>query len=249
MCTSFVPATAARAGYQATLLAERGFTASDGALEGVNGYCDVFSLRANPSSALDGLGTRWEILDNAFKPYPCGIVIHPVLDACLDIAANIGDGWASIDAVEIEVNPICLMLCDRPNPDSSQLAQVSVQHWAAAALVRGQAGLNEGAERCVFDNSVVGVRNKIDTQANEAVPREGARVRVRLADGSVYDRTIEHAIGSLGRPMTNQELEDKFHAQAGQTLTRHEQTQKVIDACWAVSELDEAITLIQSTTG
>ena len=39
-------------------------------------------------AALDGLGKQWELLDLAYKPYPCGVVIHPVIDACLDITAQ-----------------------------------------------------------------------------------------------------------------------------------------------------------------
>ena len=249
MCTGFVPAHAARCGYQAALLAERGFTASDAALEGTNGFLDVFSLAAHPESAVEGLGSRWEILNNAFKPYPCGIVIHPVLDACLEIAQELHNNATApaqdIAAVELDVNPMCLMLCARPEPASSQLAQVSVQHWAAAALVRGRAGLAEGADECVGDLAVKAVRQRVRAEPSETVPLEGARVRVHLKDGTQIGRTVENAIGSLERPMTDAELDGKFREQAGACIEDEQQRERLMKLCWSVESLPEATTLIE----
>ena len=34
----------------------------------------------------EGIGERWEVLNNAYKPYPCGVVLFPVIDACLELA-------------------------------------------------------------------------------------------------------------------------------------------------------------------
>ena len=34
-----------------------------------------------PEVVLDQLGERWEIARNGYKPYACGVVLHPILDA------------------------------------------------------------------------------------------------------------------------------------------------------------------------
>ena len=37
----------------------------------------------------DGIGQGWEVLNNAYKPYPCGVVLFPVIDACLELRARL----------------------------------------------------------------------------------------------------------------------------------------------------------------
>lgn len=246
MCTSFIPAHASRSGLQAALLAAAGFTASDSALEGTNGFCDVFSHRAHRIAATNDLGSEWEILRNTFKPYPCGIVIHPVLDACLKIARDYRVEPTQISAVTLDVDPLCLTLCDRPTPDSDQLAQVSVQHWAAAALVRGSAGLREGANECVLDPTIISVRQKVDARPHPTVGRDGAQVTVRLLDGTSFTDTVEHCTGSLARPMTNAELEAKFNDQA-MPLLGPDGVAELIHLGWSVDALDDMNELIRAT--
>ncbi len=236
MCTSFTPGHAARSGLHAALLAERGFTASDAALEGENGYFDVFSKKANPAAAVTGLGKKWHVLDNAFKPYPCGIVIHPVLDACLALARERRFTAEDIIAVEVEVNPLCLMLCDRPKPTGNQLAQVSVQHWSAAALSRGKAGLVEGTDESVHDPIIVGLRNKVIAMPNGEIAPDGAIVTLKKRDGSTSQERVVHCTGSAKRPMTDLQLSDKFMDQStpilGPTVS-----EGFLEHCWSIQNV------------
>ncbi len=238
MCTSFVPGHAARCGLQSAVLARRGFTGSDAALEGANGFFDVFAHRANPVAAIADLGNVWHVLDNAFKPYPCGIVIHPVLDACLALTEARVFAATEVKAVRARVNPLCLTLCDRPAPADSQWAQVSVQHWIAAALVRGKAGLPEGADECVNDPNVVAMRAKVEATGDPAVPRDGGVVEIELSDGAVLTEAIEHCRGSMARPMSDEELSGKFFGQAAPVLGA-DQAKALLEMCWKVDEAPE----------
>jgi 2-methylcitrate dehydratase PrpD len=235
MCTSFVPAHAARCGLQSAIMAERGFTSSDAALEGPNGYFDVFAHRANPAAAVADLGVTWHVLDNAFKPYPCGIVIHPALDACIALTRNRLFDAADIKAVRVEVNPLCLTLCDRPAPANSQLAQVSVQHWTAAALVRGKAGLDEAGDSCVHDPVVIAVREKVSTRADPAIARDACVVVIEMLDGSRVEERVEHCIGGKDRPMSDPELSEKFLGQAIPSLGETKAA-ALVEQCWTVRD-------------
>lgn len=214
MCVGFVPGHAARAGLWAALLAAKGFTCSDQIIEGPKGFAQVFSHNAHVPAATVDLGDTWEVLANAYKPYPCGIVIHPVIDGCLEIARIDGFDAARIERVRLGVHPLCLTLCDRPAPPDGQVAQVSVQHWTAAALVRAAAGLTEGADACVQAPDVLAVRQCVEAKVDGTVEPDGAVVRVEMRDDTVHERRIEHGIGSLARPMSNGELDDKFRVQA-----------------------------------
>jgi 2-methylcitrate dehydratase PrpD len=75
---------AARNGLWSALLAEKGFDGPPEPLAGIQGF--YHALGETPELALvtDGWGERWEIMATSYKPYPCGFVIHPVLDCVLD---------------------------------------------------------------------------------------------------------------------------------------------------------------------
>lgn len=214
MCTSLMPAEASRAGFWAALLAAEGVTSSDTAIEGRLGFASAFAPEPSLSHAVDGLGARWEVLSNMPKPYPCGIVVHPILDACLALAAAPGFDVNRVRRIEIVVNPLCLTLTDRPAPESAQMAQVSLQHWAAAALVRGAAGIPEGDEATVHDPEVLRTRAMVEAKGDDALPTDAARVRITLDDGAHREEFIAHATGSLARPMSDAEIDAKFLAQA-----------------------------------
>src|SRR5215469_9694388 len=85
MSKSIGVGNAARNGLMGALFAEAGFTAAEQAIEGKYGFATVASDSVDLGKALDGLGERWEILTNAYKPYPCGVVLFPVIDACLEL--------------------------------------------------------------------------------------------------------------------------------------------------------------------
>lgn len=248
MCTSLVPAQAARAGYLAALLAEQGVTAKEETLEGARGFADSFATNAHLPHATDGLGERWEMLANTAKPYPCGIVIHPALDGCLEITRQPGFDAAKITRVSLSVDPLCLYLCDRPTPPDSQLAQVSLQHWVAATLVRGAAGIAEGDDDAVNDPSIQSVRGRIAAGPDETVGRDGAVVRVEQSDGASFQHHVDHGIGSLKRPMTANELDAKFMAQALMTLSETGAS-AAFNACKDIANLDNASEAMKVMSG
>jgi 2-methylcitrate dehydratase PrpD len=238
MATSFVPAHAARCGLQAALLAARGFTCSDQILEGPHGFATVFAEAPYLATATDGLGTRWEALANTYKPYPCGIVIHPAIDACLQIVQEAVLAPETLTRVRLGVHPLCLTLCDRPAPANSHEAKVSLQHWTAAALVRRAAGLAEGTDACVHDPVVRAVRSRVEAVPDASVGRDGAVVRLECTDGRVLETRVEHCIGSLARPMTDAELEAKFMGQALEVLP-DAAARTLLQLCWRLEGLDD----------
>ena len=147
MCSRFVPAHAARCGLQAALLAARGFTCTDQSIEGPRGFATVFAEAANLAAATDGLGATWETLANTYKPFPCGIVIHPAIDACLQIVNASSPAPDDISRIRLGVHPLCLTLCDRPVSEGAEDAAGSVRHWAARRACAGRRRYARGRRR------------------------------------------------------------------------------------------------------
>src|SRR5690606_16361392 len=116
MCKSFNMGHAARNGLGSALLAAAGFTSSERALEAPRGFLKVLAARSDESEITGELGTRLEIMQNAHTPYPCGIVIHPMIDGCLDLRKAHGIDPAAIARIDIAVNPLAEKLCGRKAP-------------------------------------------------------------------------------------------------------------------------------------
>lgn len=246
MAGAFPPAHAARAGLTAARLARAGFECPTGLLEADRGFLAVFGPGADPSHALAGLGERYELLANAYKPYPCGIVVHPTIDACLAIADRLPPDHPRIASVRLRVHPLAASLADRPAPRDGWAAVVSLQHWAAAALVRRAAGIAEGRQACVDDPAVAALRTQITLDVDPTLDREGAAATVVLADGTVHEETVPRARGSLARPMTDDELDAKFRRQAAPVLGT-DGADRLLGLCRAIDTLPDVGAVMAAT--
>ena len=135
---------AARNGLLSALLAAKDFAGPAEPLTGTQGYYNALNETPNLSSLTDGLGETWEIVKTSYKPYPCGFVLHPVLDCVLDWRRD--NPAAVVEKVKVTGNPLLGLRADRPNISTSAQSQVSVQHAVAAALVTGKAGVEQFAD-------------------------------------------------------------------------------------------------------
>ena len=172
---------AARNGLLSALLAAKNFDGPSEPLTGVQGYYHALNETPDLSSLTQDLGETWEILGTAYKPYPCGFVIHPVLDCVLDWRR--ANPTAVVEKVVVTGNPLLAARTDRPNISTGREAQVSTQHAVAAALVTGKAGVDEFTDACVNDPNVLALRGKVTVLRDEAFPTTSAAVEITTADG------------------------------------------------------------------
>src|SRR5215467_2826503 len=220
MCTAALPAFAGQSGLRAALLARGGFTATQSVIEARYGLAQCFAQSPYLAHLIDGLGTNWELLANTYKPFPCGIVIHPLIEATLEIAQELKAGPEAVARVDIIANPAALAHCYRRHPKDEMEGHVSLYHWVAAALARGKAGIAEGTDQAISDPAIRALRDRVDVTNDPVVPHDGADVTVRLTNGASVERRVRACIGSRGRPMTNAELERKFAVAAEGVLSK-----------------------------
>lgn len=237
MCKSFHPGQAARNGLAAALLAERDFTSSERGIEAPRGFAHVMSTRFDPAVITTDLGRRFELASNMYKPYPCGLVIHAVIDGCLELRQIHGLAPEAIERVELRVNPMVLELTGKLTPKTGLEGKFSVYHAAAVALVRGLAGEPQFSDEVVLDPAVVALRERVHATSDPAVTSYlEAHVKVRLKDGSELDRHVPHALGTLARPMSDADLEAKFRSLVAPLLPTG-QVDELIALCWGVENL------------
>jgi 2-methylcitrate dehydratase PrpD len=243
LCTPLMPAQAAQTGLRAALLAQGGFTSSPVALEGRYGYLSLFSEQPDLDALTGALGERFEILRNTYKPYPCGIVIHPIIDACLDLRRTHQLDPDRIASVAIAASPGAMALCNNRNPSDEMQAHVSLHHWTAVAFIRGTARIQDmDTETAVKDPALMAFQDRVEATLDPNRPADAAQVTVILTDGTRHTSRIDHGIGSAARPMTDAELEVKFAGMAipvlGETRTR-----ALMDQCWNLASLRDAADL------
>jgi 2-methylcitrate dehydratase PrpD len=209
MSKSIGVGNAAKNGLAAALFAEAGFTAAEQAIEGRYGFARVTSDSINLAEITDNLGQSWEILANAYKPYPCGVVLFPVIDACLDLRRRHAPMPGQIAGVVVRGHPLLRERADRPAVATGREAKVSIQHSVAVSFLYGAAGLTQYADACVAEPAVRELRARVVVQEDETVPVESASVVLQLRDGTRHEAHVEHGRGTPGCPMSDDELDRK----------------------------------------
>ncbi|WP_297912979.1 MmgE/PrpD family protein [Thiomonas sp.] len=238
MTKSFHPGRAAQNGMTAALLASRGYTSSEQALEARRGWLNVLSVSHDARAITQGLGDSYEISVNSYKPFACGIVIHPVIDACLQLREREKLEVDAVRAVRLRVHPLVLELTGKTEPRSGLEGKFSVFHAAAVALREGDGGERQFSDRAVLDPAVVALRRKVSASIDDALQADAARVDIELIDGRRLELHVEHAIGSKHRPMSNADLEHKFLGLAQDVLGRA-RSRRLLDACWSVEHVED----------
>jgi 2-methylcitrate dehydratase PrpD len=233
MTKSFHPGRAAQNGLTAALLAAQNFTSSNQAIEAARGWANVLSTARNYAEITDNLGGRYEISLNTYKPFPCGIVIHPAIDGCLQLRAEHRLTPGQIERIELRVHPLVLELTGKKTPQAGLEGKFSVYHAVASALVNGRLGEAEFSDRVVRDPATVALRERVTAVIDRTIAEDQVRVLVTLKDGRRLEKFIEHAVGSTKNPMTDAQLEAKFTGLAEGILTP-ERVRKLMDLCWSV---------------
>ena len=238
MTKSFHPGRAAQNGLSAALLASHGYTSSETAIEAKRGWANVLSTHHDYAKITGGLGASYEILFNTYKPFACGIVIHPVIDGCIQLRDQYGLSAAAIDRVELKVNPLVLELTGKRTPQTGLEAKFSVFHACAVAIVEGAAGEKQFSDVAVRDSTIMDLRDRIVATVDPNVPPDAAGIDITLRDGRHLRLYVPHAIGSIERPMTDADLEKKF-AGLVEGILPPGRTRRLIDLCWNLEALTD----------
>lgn len=226
---------AARNGLFAALLAEQGYTAAPLALEGPLGWARAMGDVPVVSEIVGDLGTRWEAGLNTYKPYPAGIVMHAVVDACLALRRDHGLSAGDIAEVVVSGEQLLLDRGDRAVTGERD-SRVSIHHCAAVAFLFGKAGLAEFEDATVWDPAVVAFRGRCRAVLDSASPRGAATATVRTTDGRMLSATVLHAKGSSEVPLSDSEIAAKVRDSAGHGGFVGA-IEDVISLAWAVDTL------------
>jgi 2-methylcitrate dehydratase PrpD len=210
MAKAFHPGKAAANGILAARLAAQGLDAPPDVIESERGFAAALSTRFDAQQMIAEPDAPWELSENTYKPYPCGIVAHPSIDAALQLGARVQVD--EIVTLRAHVNPLVVDLMGNLDPADGLEARFSAIHGIAVALRDGQAGLAQYEDERVRRDDVRAVRARTQLVPDAAIPRDAARLEAQLRDGTAIEEHVEHARGSTARPLTDDELFAKVRA-------------------------------------
>jgi 2-methylcitrate dehydratase PrpD len=192
---------AARNGLAAALLAAEGFQGPARPLEGLRGFLNVFGGSNDAHQITDRLGEHWEMTQVAYKPYPCGVVLHALVDGCLESRERIRNA----EEIVVSLHPLAVERADRPEPRNAIEAKLSAHHAVAVAALRGRAGLAEFSDAAAADPALKAFRRRVRVQPDERLDKMAAVVTA--------DKSVIRAPAS--RPMDDARIEAKLRELAG----------------------------------
>jgi 2-methylcitrate dehydratase PrpD len=239
MNKSFNPGRAASNGLFAALLAQQDYTSSDAMLEARRGWANTISTKQDWREITSGLGERYEAALNTYKPFACGIVIHPSLDAAIQLRNEYKLQPEQVASVDLRVHPLVLELTGKQAPQTGLEGKFSIYHAVAAALLQGAAGERQFSDALVKDARVMALRAKVHTVVDLAVRPEQVDMTITLTDGRTVHRYIEHAVGSVEVPMSDAQLEAKF-ADLAEGILPAAQARRLMAACWHIEQAPAA---------
>ena len=248
MTKALHPGAAARAGVMSALLAKHGYTASPRAIEARRGLLQTYSTKCDWREITDGLGERFEIAFNTYKPFACGVVIHPAIDGCVQLRNAHGLIATEIDRIDLRVHPLVLELTGNTAPRAGLEGKFSVYHACAAGLIFGQAGEAEFADEVVARADIVALRGRVHASVDATVSESAADVTIRCTDGRTLHLFVAHAVGSLERPMSDDDLARKFHGLVDPVLGV-DRARKLRELCVGLAGASDFRALFASTRG
>lgn len=210
---------AARNGVQAMQLSKLGFTSAPRPFDGPRSFYEVYS-RGLPCdmAPLDELGCEYELVVRGvvIKPYPCGVAMHPAIDAALELRKEEDLHANDIERVEIGVTRYTYDKLSYHQPKTGLEGKFSMQYAVARALMDNRLTLDTFTDELVQVPAAQDLLRRIEMYVDEDIDRawkigsRPAHVRIRLRGGRIVERQVNISKGNPEVPLSLGELRDKF---------------------------------------
>ncbi|XJZ28713.1 MmgE/PrpD family protein [Bacillota bacterium Lsc_1132] len=238
MTKPYHPGKAAMNGLLAALIGSQGFTSSVKPLEAKRGFIQVLSEENKVEMVTEHWGEKWEIEKNSYKPFASGIVTHPAIDGIITIQKEHKLKAEEVESIAITAHPLVKELTGKTEISTGLEGKFSVSHCVAAGFFNLKAGVYEFSNEFVNDPSVINLRKKISLEISDHIKEDQAFVKVRLVDGREFNWFVEHAIGSVVNPLTDEQLEEKFIDVTGDMISMTAKKQ-LIDLVYRFEQLED----------
>ena len=244
---------AAQNGIVAARLASMGYGADPSGLDGPWGYFSVAGGGVDEEYLRGKFGNPWALLNPgvSVKPYPCGSLLHPTMDAMRELVITHDVSPEDIAEVRLGTASNVLNALRYATPENALQAKFSIQFMLGVLALRRKAGIAEFHDDVVISDDVQAMMQRVKPYLDPDIEAQGferirSRVEVVLKDGSILMQEAFVSRGTPERPMTPKELAEKFTDCAtgiisAEAITRTLEAVRNIESLRNVSELLDAL--------
>jgi len=217
MTKPFHAGRASENGVTAARLAALGFEADPNILDGRWGFFQVAGGGVDDEYLRGRLGNPWSVITPgvSIKPYPCGSLNHPSMDAMLDLVLEHDVRPEAIQEIRLATTSIVLEPLRYMEPQDALQAKFSIPFALSILALERRAGIQQYADAVVHRPDVWAMMAKVKPYRDEAIEALGyelmrSRVEILLNDGRLLTKDASLSRGTPQRPFTDAELRAKF---------------------------------------
>jgi 2-methylcitrate dehydratase PrpD len=198
------------------------------------------------------LGEAWETRNSSFKPFPCGHVIHPFIQAALFLLQTESIDVENIQAIECRVPPYAVpMVCEpasrKQSPADDTAARISLQYTIAEALSLGVLDGNSYSPSSLSNPSILALAGTVAYVADDSFAsrqRYGGKLIIAMKDGRKFTRTEPYQWGSPELPIGTGDVERKFVGNVGDSQLAAS-PQMIVDMVSQLETLERVDALVE----
>ena len=248
------PGWASHSGIGAAYLAQGGFTGPATVLEGRFGLFNshLGSGTYHYDRITAELGQHWECVKTSFKPYPCGHVAHPFLDALLMLHCNEGLRAEQVKRITCPIAEWMIPIMCEPRevklrPETDYHAKFSFPFSLAAALIFGRLGVEAYSDENIHNPAILALAEKIQHVVDPDAPdtsRFKGWVQVETTDGRRLEQVVDDNWGSEANPMTSDQVRQKFLENATLAIP-DSRAGEIVEAVSGMEELSDVGSIVR----
>jgi len=238
-------------GLAAAILVREGFKGASEALEGTHGFLRAYAPNPQPARAVQDLGTVFELMHTAVKPYPSCRYGHAGIDAALALRAAEKFRPEEIERVTLGLPKAGMLLIGEPaakkgNPENVVDGQFSGPFVLSSALVTGAMGwdsyklLAEPTVRAMLGK----IRCEFDPEIEAEFPANMSGKVTIHARGRDFVRKVVVPKGEPDNFLTEAELRAKF-AGLTEAVLGTERAARLADAVLAIDTANDVSSVIR----
>jgi 2-methylcitrate dehydratase len=235
---------ATEAGVRGAMLAASEYSGPEEVFEGKESLFEVLSkVRWNRDTLTEGLGEEFLITQCSLKAFPTEALTHQPITATLEILREHKINPHEVKEVLVETTTRGADILSDPSkyhPTTKETADHSLPYCIALAIAKGNVLSSDFGIEALQDQIVLQLLPKVKVIANPEIDAifpnvKRAIVTITTKDGRIFEKQEDFARGEPERPLSEQELIAKFHANS-QTALNKKQRRKLIQATLSIDE-------------
>ncbi len=228
----------ARNGVTAALVVRSGWTGVDDVFSGADNFFKAYAPKARPERLVEGLGSRYEVVQTDIKKWTVGSPIQAPLDALEAIRARRPFDAGQVRSVNVHLAPTVAAVVD-----NREIPDICLQHMVAVMLLDKTVSFHAAHDKPrMQEAAVLRERAKVnlvaDPELARLLPVRVTIVEVELSDGSRLSERVEAVRGTPRNPMQRAEVIEKARDLMTAVLGR-EQSERLIQTIYAIEKVTD----------